>query len=72
MQKVLILDSTYDTCATAIDKVFETFPIDLKNKKVCIKVNALKAGDPDEVAYVSDYRLLIQIIRKIERADGNR
>ena len=66
MPKVLMLNSTYDTCEKAIDQVFETFPTDLKGKKVVLKVNALKAGDPHKYAFTTNYLFLSKVIKKVE------
>ena len=67
MPKVLALDSTYETCATAIDKVFETFPTDLKGKTVCLKVNGVvKCDDPDTLAFVTNPRFVQAVIKKVE------
>jgi uncharacterized protein (DUF362 family) len=57
MSSVLVADSTYDTCREAVDRAFATFPIDICGKRVALKMNALKAGDPDRYAYVT-YRLI--------------
>ena len=67
MSKVLVLDSSYETCDAAIETVFETFPMDLKGKKVCLKVNGITAGDPHKTAFVTDYRFLRAVIQKVER-----
>ena len=57
MSSVLVADSTCDTCREAVDRAFATFPIDICGKRVALKMNALKAGDPDRYAYVT-YRLI--------------
>lgn len=67
MEKVLFVDATYETCKEAVDKVFETFPLDLAGKNICIKVNALKACNPEELPYVTDYRVLDAVIKNVER-----
>jgi uncharacterized protein (DUF362 family)/ferredoxin len=66
MSRVLVLDATYDDCARAVEEVFQAFPLDLKGKTVVVKVNALKAGDPETTAYVTDYRLLRAILDRLE------
>ena len=66
MSKVLALDATYEDCARAIAEVFEAFPLDVKGKRVVVKVNALKAGDPDTTAYVTDYRVLRAVLDSLE------
>ena len=66
MSKVLVLDSTYDNCADAVEKAFAAFPLDIGGKKVVVKVNALRAGDPDTTALVTNYRLLKAVLAKLE------
>jgi uncharacterized protein (DUF362 family)/ferredoxin len=65
--KVLVLDSTYETCRKAVGEAFEAFPMDLQGKKVAVKVNALKAGNPDRQAFVTHYRVLEAVLRELER-----
>ncbi|MFC1799086.1 DUF362 domain-containing protein [Thermodesulfobacteriota bacterium] len=66
MSRVLVMDSTYENCSQAVEQAFEMFPIDVRGKKVAVKMNALKAGDPDQLALVTNYRLLQAVIRKLE------
>ena len=66
MSKVLVLESDYDNCKMAIDQAFEMFPINLAGKKVAVKMNALKAGDPDSEAFVTNYHVLEAVIKKVE------
>jgi uncharacterized protein (DUF362 family)/Pyruvate/2-oxoacid:ferredoxin oxidoreductase delta subunit len=72
MSKVLVLDATYEDCARAVDEVFATFPLDVKGKRVMVKVNALKAGDPHTTAYVTDYRLLRAVLDRLEALEPAR
>ena len=65
MSKVLIADSTYETCREAVAQAFSTFPVDVHGKKVAVKVNALKAGDPDRQAYVTHYKLVEAVVEKL-------
>ena len=67
MEKVLVRDSTYETCAAAVAEAFEIFPIAIKGKKVCIKPNGYRAVDLSvNSAYVTDYRVLEAVIKKVE------
>jgi len=66
MSRVLVTDSTYDTCRESVDRAFACFPIDIRGKKVALKMNALKAGDPDRNAYVTNYKLVKAVIEKLE------
>lgn len=66
MSKVLVMESTYDTCAQAVERAFATFPVNVRGKKVVVKVNALKASDPDREAMVTHYKLLKAVLEKLE------
>jgi len=66
MSKVLVLDSDYENCNIAVDQAFAMFPIDFAGKKVAVKMNALKAGDPDSEAFVTNYHVLEGVIQKLE------
>jgi len=66
MSKVLVMDSTYENCREAVEQAFATFPVDVRGKKVAVKMNALKACDPDRRAMVTHYRLLQAVIAKLE------
>jgi uncharacterized protein (DUF362 family)/NAD-dependent dihydropyrimidine dehydrogenase PreA subunit len=48
MSKTLIQPASYEECAQAIDRAFETFPLDVRGKKVLIKPNVLRGGKPEE------------------------
>ena len=52
--------------------MFEAFPLDVKGKSVMVKVNALKAGDPETTAYVTDYRLLRAVLDRLETLEPAR
>lgn len=65
MSKVLVMDSTYDTCAEAVDRAFATFPLAISGKKVAVKINALKACDPDREAMVTHYKLVKAVVDKV-------
>ena len=64
--KVLVMDSSYETCRDAVDRAFSTFPVDVKGKRVAVKMNALKAGDPENEALVTNYKILKAVIDKLE------
>ena len=65
MSKVLVLESSYESCREDIGQVFTTFPMDLKNKRVVVKVNANKACNPDKEAHATHYKLLEAVLEKI-------
>jgi uncharacterized protein (DUF362 family) len=66
MSKVLVMESTYDTCHEAVEQAFFHFPIDMTGKKVAIKTNALKASDPDQQAMATHYKLVKAVVKKVE------
>jgi uncharacterized protein (DUF362 family)/ferredoxin len=66
LRKVLIEESSYEKCRKAVDKAFALFPVAIRGKRVAVKVNALKAGDPDAQAFVTHYRLLEAVVQKLE------
>jgi uncharacterized protein (DUF362 family)/NAD-dependent dihydropyrimidine dehydrogenase PreA subunit len=66
MSKVLVMESTYETCHEAVDQAFSHFPIDMAGKKVAIKTNALKASDPDLQAMATHYKLVKAVVQKVE------
>jgi len=66
MSKVLVMDSTYDTCREAVNRAFSTFPIDVHGKKVAIKTNSLRASDPDKEAIVTHYKLVKAVVDQVE------
>ena len=66
MSKVLVMDATYEDCRQAVEQAFAAFPVDVRGKKVAVKMNALKACDPDRQAMVTHYRLLRAVLEKLE------
>ena len=66
MSKVLVMESTYDTCHEAVEQAFSHFPIDMAGKMVAIKTNALKASDPDQQAMATHYKLVRAVVKKVE------
>jgi uncharacterized protein (DUF362 family)/NAD-dependent dihydropyrimidine dehydrogenase PreA subunit len=66
MSKVLVIESTYDTCREAVDQAFSHFPIDMVGKTVAIKTNALKASNPDLQAMTTHYKLVKAVVQKVE------
>jgi uncharacterized protein (DUF362 family)/NAD-dependent dihydropyrimidine dehydrogenase PreA subunit len=65
-QKVLVMDSRYETCAETVERVFSTFPLEVKGKSVVVKVNALRACNPDREAIVTHPALVKAVIEKLE------
>lgn len=66
MSRVLVREATYNDCRQAVDKAFEAFPVDVKGKRVVVKMNALMTCDPDKEAHVTHYKLVEAIIQKLE------
>jgi uncharacterized protein (DUF362 family)/ferredoxin len=64
--KVIIRESSYPTCAEAVEYAFASFPLAIKGKSVVVKVNAIRACDPDQSAIVTHPALLKAVIDKLE------
>ncbi|MEI7671169.1 MAG: DUF362 domain-containing protein, partial [Deltaproteobacteria bacterium] len=69
--KVLVIDSSYETCAVAVAHAFSTFPLAIKGKNVVVKVNALRASNPDREAIVTHPALLKAVIDRLETMAPN-
>ncbi len=69
MGKVLIMESSYADCAQAVERAFEVFPLKIKGKKVAVKVNALRACNPDKEPIVTHPALVRAVIRHLETLD---
>ena len=68
MHQVMIHPATYDTCRQAIDRAFELFPQQIKEKKVVIKPNALRVSRADEHV-VTHPTVLKAVVEKVEEFD---
>jgi len=67
MSKVLVMESSYEDCAEAVDRAFAAFPLEIAGKRVVIKPNALKPCNPDtDTAMVTHYKILEAVIKKVE------
>jgi uncharacterized protein (DUF362 family)/NAD-dependent dihydropyrimidine dehydrogenase PreA subunit len=66
LSRVLVEESSYERCREAVDKAFAFFPVAIRGKRVAVKVNALKAGDPDSQAFVTHYKVVEAVIQKLE------
>ncbi len=49
--KVIIMESSYQTCAEAVEHAFAAFPLAIEGKSVVVKVNAIRACDPDQLGH---------------------
>jgi len=65
MTKVLIHPATYANLRPAIDRVFETFPLELKGKKILIKPNVLRVSRPEE-GIATHPAVLRAVVEKVE------
>ncbi|MCG6881008.1 MAG: DUF362 domain-containing protein [Deltaproteobacteria bacterium] len=67
MSKVLVMESSYENCAEAVERAFAAFPLEIAGKRVVIKPNALKPCNPDtDTAMVTHYKILEAVIKKVE------
>ena len=64
--KVLVIESSYESCAAAVERAFAAFPVAVAGKRVVVKVNAIRACDPDSSAIVTHPALLKAVIDKLE------
>jgi uncharacterized protein (DUF362 family)/Pyruvate/2-oxoacid:ferredoxin oxidoreductase delta subunit len=64
--KVIVMESSYETCAAAVERAFAAFPLAIRGKSVVVKVNAIRACDPDSSAIVTHPALLNAVIDKLE------
>jgi len=64
--KVIIRESSYRTCGEAVEYAFAAFPLAIRGKSVVVKVNAIRACDPDSSAIVTHPALLKAVIDKLE------
>jgi uncharacterized protein (DUF362 family) len=65
MHQVMIHPATYGTVRAAVDRAFDLFPLDLKEKKVLIKPNVLRASDAAE-GIVTHPAVLAAVVDKVE------
>jgi uncharacterized protein (DUF362 family)/ferredoxin len=70
--KVLVIESSYVSCAEAVARAFTTFPLEIKGKNVIIKVNALRACNPDREAIVTHPALVKAVIDRLETLEPKR
>ncbi|MDP1989517.1 MAG: DUF362 domain-containing protein [Syntrophales bacterium] len=70
--KVLVIESSYESCAEAVARAFTTFPLEIKGKNVIVKVNAIRACDPDTSAIVTHPALVKAVIDKLETLEPKR
>ena len=65
MHRVMIYESDYSRCREAVDRAFELFPLEVKNKKVLVKPNVLRASGPEE-GIVTHPALLSAVVDRLE------
>lgn len=65
MNRVMIEPATYETCRKAVDRAFTLFPMDVQNKNVLIKPNALRTSKTEE-HIVTHPALVRAVVDKIE------
>jgi uncharacterized protein (DUF362 family)/ferredoxin len=70
--KVLVIESSYEACAEAVARVFAAFPLEIKGKNVTVKVNAIRACNPDREAIVTHPALVKAVIDRLETMAPNR
>ena len=61
----MIQPATYENVRQAIDRAFELFPLALKNRKILIKPNVLRASEAKE-GVVTHPAVLRAVVEKVE------
>ena len=61
----MIHPATYENVRQAIDRAFELFPLALKNRKILIKPNVLRASEAKE-GVVTHPAVLRAVVEKVE------
>jgi uncharacterized protein (DUF362 family) len=64
--KEIVMESSYAACAESVERAFSAFPLVISGKSVVVKVNAIRACDPDQSAIVTHPALLRAVIEKLE------
>ncbi|MBW2623992.1 MAG: DUF362 domain-containing protein [Deltaproteobacteria bacterium] len=65
MHRVMIEPAGYDECREAVDKAFNLFPLEIKNKKVLVKPNALRASEAEQ-GIVTHPAVVKAVVEKLE------
>lgn len=65
MHKVLIAGATYQDCRKAVAQAFATFPLPIQGKRVLVKPNLVKAGEP-EAGQITHPAILQAVVEKVE------
>ena len=65
MSKVMIHPATYGNVRLAVDRAFELFPLEFRDKRVLIKPNLLRASEAKE-GIVTHPAVLLAVVEKVE------
>jgi uncharacterized protein (DUF362 family)/NAD-dependent dihydropyrimidine dehydrogenase PreA subunit len=65
MLKVMTHPATYETVREAVDRAFDIFPLNFKEKKVLIKPNVLRSSEPGE-GVTTHPAVLQAVVEKVE------
>ena len=71
MHRVMIYPASYDNCRDAVNRAFESFPLEITGRKVLIKPNVLRASMADE-HIVTHPALLRAVVDKVEELSASR
>lgn len=65
MTKVMIQRADYDHCFQAVDQAFSMFPVIVRNKKILVKPNTLRAAASQ--AYITTHPAVVRaVVDKLE------
>lgn len=65
MHRVMIYPSDYNRCREAVERAFELFPVDVRDKKVLVKPNVLRGSNAEE-GIVTNPALLSAVVGYLE------
>ncbi len=69
MSKVLVIDASYKNVASALDTVFEQFPLDVRGKSVLVKPNILGPYPPERHVNTSP-AVVEAVVKRLVSAGG--
>jgi uncharacterized protein (DUF362 family)/Pyruvate/2-oxoacid:ferredoxin oxidoreductase delta subunit len=67
MNKVMIHPADYNHCSEAVERAFDLFPVNIRNKRVLVKPNALRATAP-ETCVTTHPAVVRAIVDKLEQS----
>jgi len=71
LQKVLITEASYKDCRRAVELALSTFPLQVRGKKVMVKINAVAGAEPEQGMYThpSVVHTLVTLLEEMDPAE---